>query len=127
MAPILITVSLGLLDFGRLFYYDVEFESALREGARYAAQKQLSVDSGVMTAGQLQANTATIIQGEASLPVSNVTVTKIVGATSRQGIEQVTATYNFYFISPWFQNPPFNINNPFVIRTRVATEVGTGL
>ena len=113
--PLLIAFALTALDMGRVFYYDVQFESGLREAARYAAKT-----SGAST-GVLQA----IIQQEGNLPagsVSNVLVVLWSGSTGGESIEKVTATYNFTFISPWFQTS-YGIANPLSIRTSVTAEV----
>jgi len=115
LAPLLISLSLGALDMGRLFYYDDEFQSALREAARYAS-KHPSVSSTTLQ---------TMIQNEGNLPsgsVASVSVSQQTGAQSGYKFEQVTATYNFTFISPWFQQVD-SITNPLSIRTYTAAEV----
>lgn len=115
IAPVLISMSLGILDLGRLFYYDVEFQSALREAARYAA-KNPSVSSTTLQ---------TMIQNEGNLPsgsVGSVSIASVTGTLGGATIEQVTATYSFTFISPWFQRVD-SISNPLSIRTYTAAEL----
>ena len=113
--PFLVSLALTALDMGRVFYYDVQFESGLREAARYAAK----------TTGASGTTLQTIIQQEGNLPsgsVSNVTVVQVTGVNGSESIEKVTATYNFTFISPWFQSS-YGIANPLSIRTSVTAEV----
>jgi len=115
LLPVLISLSLGALDMGRLFYYDDEFQSALHEAARYASRHP-----GVSTS-TLQ----TMIQNEGNLPsgsVTSVSVAQQTGSQSGYMFEQVTGTYNFTFITPWFQRVG-SIANPLSIRTYTAAEV----
>ncbi|MGI8914932.1 MAG: TadE/TadG family type IV pilus assembly protein [Chloroflexota bacterium] len=116
--PILITLALGTVDLGRLFYYDVQFQSALREAARYAAKN----------AGVSNSTLQTIVQNEGNLPVgsvTSVTVTNVTGTLGQASIEQVTGTYSFTFVSPWLQTQT-SLSNPIRIRTFVAAEVDQG-
>ncbi len=113
--PLLITIALGALDMGRLFYYDVAFQNALRESARYAAKHPSTSTATLLS----------IMQNESGLPagsITSVTLTNITGANSGASLEQVTATYSFTFVSPWLQNR-FGIANPLSIRTFAAAEV----
>lgn len=113
--PLLITLALGAVDMGRLFYYDVAFQNALRESARYASKYPSTPTSTLLS----------IIQNESGLPagsVTSVTLTNITGANSGASLEQVTATYSFTFVSPWLHNR-LGIANPLSIRTFAAAEV----
>lgn len=116
LLPVMVSLALMTLDFGRLFYYDVQFQNAVHEAARVAA-KNPSVSTATLQ---------TIIQSEGGFPsgsVSNVSLNQIQGQMSSTGvkIEQVTATYSFTFITPWFQAMD-GVSNPLTVRTYVATE-----
>lgn len=95
----------------------MQFQNAVHEAARVAAKNPN------VTNATLQA----IIQGEGGFPsgsVSNVSLSQIQGNLCTTGvkIEQVTATYSFAFITPWFQLVD-GVSNPLTVRTYVATEV----
>jgi Flp pilus assembly protein TadG len=120
--PVFIGIALGVLDFGRLFYYTVQFDNGLREAARYAA-KNSSATTTDLTA---------IIVAEGNIPSSDITAVSLSSApgtlsgSNAGNIQTVTATYSFHFISPWLQNWA-GIANPLSIITHVAAEAGTGI
>lgn len=115
--PLLITFSMSGLDFGRYFFYRVQFENGVHEAARYAAQHSN------VTSRALQS----IIAGAsgnaiASTDITNVDVEQSTGSAG-ESIETVTATYTFHFISPWFTSW-LGIANPLASTTSVAAAVG---
>jgi Flp pilus assembly protein TadG len=116
IVPLLVTFAMSALDFGRLFYYDLQFQNALREGARYAARHS--------TSSTLSTDVQTVVQDEGNLPsgsLASVTVTKVTGSLGSETIEQVTGSYTFTFMTPWLQNT-VGLANPLRVRSFAAAE-----
>lgn len=118
LLPILLTVVLGAVDLGRLFYFDTQFQSGLREAARYASKHP----------GTSGTTLATIIEQEGNITpsmVTSVSVQQLAGTLNGETIEVVSGTYIFTFISPWL-NVAVNLPNPLRVRSFVAAENDQG-
>ena len=88
--PILIVLSMGMLDFGRAFHAKSVLDQAAREGAR-AAVVTNPLDAGAAQGRVQQVLVAAGITGAPPATVSGVDANHMV---------TVTVTYNFQFVTP---------------------------
>lgn len=81
--PVLLFLSMGLVEFGQYFYIRHCFESATRDGARYAIL-------GTATQSQTVATiTATLLEANVTYNASWVTITDLTAGTSVTDVSQV--------------------------------------
>lgn len=138
MVPFLIIGMMGMLDLGRAFYYQIAITNAVREGARYAVTPYylglnpscnsippypdpgsncVSAGDGVIEARINQELQGTGIQIPSSqinvIPDQGTRVSSFGGGTSQYPIT-VSASYQFYFITPIIGSL---IGNPLTIKT----------
>jgi len=88
--PILLVLSMGMLDFGRAFHAKSLVDQAAREGARIA------VISG-NTAADAQARADDVLRAGGLVGAPAATVSAVDPATH---LMTVTVTYNFQFVTP---------------------------
>jgi Flp pilus assembly protein TadG len=88
--PILLVLSLGMLDFGRAFHAKSILDQAAREGARVA------VVTVPLDPGPAQARVATVLTaaGMTGGPAASVS------AVDADHMVTVTVSYNFQFVTP---------------------------
>lgn len=106
--PLLLLFTFGIIDFGRLLWMKTTLTRATQAAARYGAVcNPASVTcTDIATFAKLQA------WGMGDITSGAFTVT-----TPACG-EQVSATYNFKFLIPWF--PQFGSSAPLGTRTLTA-------
>jgi Flp pilus assembly protein TadG len=97
--PLLLILTLGVMDFGRLFWTKMTMSRAASAAARCFAMNSNTCPS---------ADTAQTYASQQAWGTSNVTFN---AATAACGA-QVTATYNFTFIVPWWPGA-----NPLALST----------
>ena len=88
--PILIVLSMGMLDFGRAFHAKSLVDQAAREGVRMAAVPPTDVAA-------VQARVAAILASGGITGAPAATVSAVDPATH---LITVTATYSFQFVTP---------------------------
>jgi Flp pilus assembly protein TadG len=88
--PILIVLSMGMLDFGRAFHAKSVLDQAAREGARVA------VITNPLVAGPAQTRVSDVLTaaGMSGGPAATVS------AVGPDHMVTVTVTYNFQFVTP---------------------------
>jgi Flp pilus assembly protein TadG len=89
--PILLVLSLGMLDFGRAFHAKSILDQAAREGARVAVVTGPPLDPGPAQARVANVLSAAGMTGGPAATVSAVDADHMV---------TVTVTYNFQFVTP---------------------------
>ena len=89
VAPLLLMLTFGVMDFGRLFWTKMTMNRAASAAARCFALNNNTCPS---------TGTAQVYALQQAWGISNVTFT---GATAACGA-QVTASYNFTFVLPWW-------------------------
>ena len=116
IAPVLIILMLGVIDYGRVYFAYVSVTNGARIGADYAAtDPQAATDTAGIKAAALGDTTDLLNQSESN---PNVTV---VTANDSQGrlYADVTMTYTFTTLFPW-PGLPTSINVERTVRSRVA-------
>ena len=88
--PILLVLSLGMLDFGRAFHAKSILDQAAREGARVA------VVTVPLNAGPAQTTVANVLTAAGMTGGPAATVSAVDG----NHMVTVTVTYNFQFVTP---------------------------
>jgi Flp pilus assembly protein TadG len=89
--PILIVLSMGMLDFGRAFHAKSVLDQAAREGARVAVVTGPPLDPGPAQTRVANVLTAAGMTGGPAATVS---------AVDGDHMVTVTVTYNFQFVTP---------------------------
>jgi len=87
--PILLVLSLGMLDFGRAFHAKSLLDQAAREGARVAVVPPMDV-----AVAQARVQAVLVSGGITTAPTATVS------ALSPDNMITVTVTYNFQFVTP---------------------------
>jgi Flp pilus assembly protein TadG len=103
LLPVLVTLALGCVDFGRFAYSYIGLTNATRAGASYAIMNNYTSSTlgtwsaGVTTAAQQEMN------GQMGYNSSNLTVSSPVVTVESSGLRrvQVTASYPFRTLIPW--------------------------
>ena len=116
IAPVLIILMLGVVDYGRIYFAYVSVTNGARIGADYAAtDPQAATDTAGIRAAALGDTTDLLNQSESN---PNVTV---VTANDSQGrlYADVTMTYTFTTLFPW-PGLPTSIDVERTVRSRVA-------
>jgi hypothetical protein len=139
MVPFLIIGMMGMLDLGRAFYYQIAITNAVREGARYAVTPfYLGLNPSCQAVppypdpgancvspgdGAIEDRVNKELQGTGiQIPSSQMSVSPDQGARSSSFTNgtgsgypiTVSASYQFYFITPIIGSL---IGNPLTIRT----------
>lgn len=114
--PLLLLILMGLVDFGRSFYYHVTISNAAREGAAYAAR----------TTGATAANVAQIACNETGLAPYNAACPSALQVTYTapanadwNASATVTVRYQMSLVSGYLVGRVFSVN-PVTLRA-VAT------
>ena len=89
--PILLVLSLGMLDFGRAFHAKSILEQAAREGARVA------VVTSPLDPGPAQARVQAVL---AAAGITGAPAATVSGVDPNTHMVSVTVTYNFQFVTP---------------------------
>ena len=105
--PIMLLLLVGTVDLGRLFYFDVTVQNAVREGARRAVDY-------TRTNTEVQAAVTTAASG---ITVTGITVTPATRVSTTTGSVSVSATYTF---TPWMPGISTLVGNSLAV-TRTAT------
>ena len=116
IAPILIILMLGVIDYGRVYFAYVSVTNGARVGADYAAiGPTQAADTAAIKAAAL-GDTGDLLNQSPTNP--DVTVTT---ANDSQGrlYADVTMTYTFSTLFPW-PGLPTSINVERTVRSRVA-------
>ena len=116
IAPILIILMLGVIDYGRVYFAYVSVTNGARVGADYAAiGPTQAADTAAIKAAAL-GDTGDLLAQSSTNP--DVTVTT---ANDSQGrlYADVTMTYTFSTLFPW-PGLPTSINVERTVRSRVA-------
>ncbi len=87
---ILLTLTFGMIDFGRYVYANNVVQSAAQEGARV----------GVMSTGGVE---AAVLGKLITLDQANATVSSQVTGSAPKEMIQVDVTYQFRFITPYLE------------------------
>ena len=116
IAPILIILMLGVIDYGRVYFAYVSVTNGARVGADYAAigPTQAADTAAIKTAAL--GDTEDLLNQSPTNP--NVTVTTDYDSQDRLYAE-VTMTYTFSTLFPW-PGLPTSINVERTVRSRVA-------
>lgn len=93
LLPILLWICAGIVDFGRVYYYDIVAINAARSGARIAADTRRS-DAEVVTAVQVDVAGAIISGASLTITISPS------GTRSPADTATVTVQYTFTPITP---------------------------
>ena len=116
LAPFLIILMLGVIDFGRVYFAYVSVTNGARNGAHYASESATAAadTSGVTSAAV--ADTSDLL----NTSPSNPTVTVTTGNDSQGRLfADVTMAYTFSTIFPW-PGLPSSIDVERTVRARVA-------
>ena len=116
IAPILIILMLGVIDYGRVYFAYISVTNGARIGADYAATGPTqAADTAAIKAAAL-ADTTNLLNQSPTNP--DVTVTT---ANDSQGslYADVTMTYTFSTLFPW-PGLPTSIDIERTVRSRVA-------
>ncbi len=116
IAPILIILMLGVIDYGRVYFAYVSVTNGARIGADYASGSATkAADTAGIKAAALGDTTDLLNQSDTN---PNVSVTT---ANDSQGrlYADVTMTYTFSTLFPW-PGLPSSINIERTVRSRVA-------
>lgn len=102
MAPVLIVLMLGVIDFGRVYFAHVSVTNSARTGADYAAANcnpSCEVDDLAGIRNAVVAETTQLL----NTSVTNPTVSVNIGETLGSGNSHVdvTVSYTFTTIFPW--------------------------
>jgi Flp pilus assembly protein TadG len=100
--PLMLLFTLGLIDAGRLLWTNITLTRATEVAARCGA-----VNVTTCPAANIPTYAATQAQ---NFGIYDATAADFVAATPACGV-QVTATYTFQFVVPWF--PQFSAKAPF--------------
>jgi Flp pilus assembly protein TadG len=103
--PVLLLFLFGLMDTGRLLWTNITLTRATEVAARCGAINPAGVTT--CTAANIPAYAATQAQ---NFGISDAVAADFVATTPNCGV-QVTATYTFQFVVPWF--PQFSTKAPF--------------
>lgn len=99
--PVMLLITLGLMDTGRLLWTYITLSRATEAAARYGAV----CDSTTVTCNGIPDYAAAQAWG-----LNNVAASDFTATTPACGV-QVQATYTFQFVTPWF--PQFGASAPF--------------
>ena len=116
IAPILIILMLGVIDYGRVYFAYVSVTNGARVGADYAAiGPTQAADTAAIKAAALGDTGDLLAQSSTNPDVTVVT------ANDSQGrlYADVTMTYTFSTLFPW-PGLPTSINVERTVRSRVA-------
>jgi Flp pilus assembly protein TadG len=124
--PILLMMLFGIVEFGRIYNYQLTLSNAVREGARFAAVGPFTdttpnVETGSTTPVKTEIETKVKDYAAVSLVRANVTVTTNFqgnGTAARlpSGSAQVTATYSVTENIPFIPRNTFNIHSTAIMR-----------
>lgn len=111
--PVLLLVTIAVLDVGRAFFVTIAIQNATREGARQAARMPGTTDAEVEAIVRAEATGSGLDLG------SSLTVTTLRYASGSDSVIRVTASYNFPLILGIIRSTPIQITrftemlNPF--------------
>jgi Flp pilus assembly protein TadG len=111
--PILLVITIGMLDLGRAFFVTIAIQNATREGARLAARNPGTSDAEVEAVVRAEATGSGLDLG------SSLAVTTQRYLSGSDAVIRVTATYNFPLILGIIRSTPITITrftemlNPF--------------
>ena len=103
LLPVLVTIVLGCVDFGRFVYNYIAVVNAARAGAAYGSMNNYTTSTlSTWQAGVVQATKDEMAQQVGTANVSNITVT-VVASRDSNGLRRVrvTASYPFTTIMQW--------------------------
>lgn len=103
LVPLLLLFVLGIVDFGRAWYFQIRLTQAAREGVRIVA---LDITSPTPTARTLQAACGDSSDPSYASCAAQTTVTVVTTCSSTPGptdTGELTATMSYSFV-PWFGN-----------------------
>ena len=88
LTPLMLVLLIGTVDVGRLFYYDITVQNAVREGARRAIDV-------TRTDSEIQNSVTSAAPG---ITLTGISVTPSTRTSTTTGTVSVSATYSF---TPW--------------------------
>jgi Flp pilus assembly protein TadG len=115
IAPVLIILMLGAIDFGRVYFAHVSVTNAARNGADYAATGPAAAVNTAGIRGAAVADTTNLLNSSPTNPLVSVAT-----GTDSQGhlYADVTVRYTFTTIFPWPGLP-----NAFTVARTVRARV----
>ncbi|MCH8025995.1 MAG: pilus assembly protein [Chloroflexi bacterium] len=116
IAPVLIIIMLGVIDYGRIYFAYVSVTNGARNGADYAAIGPTeAADTAGIKAAALTDTSDLLDQSATNPDVAVVTANDSQGSL----YADVTMTYTFTTLFPW-PGLPTSINVERTVRSRVA-------
>lgn len=94
IGPLFLTLCMGAIDLGRVYFAHVALVGAVEQGARTAALKPLTNDDQVKSAVVAEPS------GTLTLSAANVQVTPAYASRRQGATATVTATTNFRLVTP---------------------------
>lgn len=116
IAPVLIIIMLGAMDYGRVYFAYTSVTNAARTGADYAAAGPASASDTTGIRAAAVAETSDLLNTSASNPDVSVAT-----GTDSQGrlYADITVTYSFDTLFPW-PGLPSSFDVERTVRARVA-------
>jgi Flp pilus assembly protein TadG len=105
--PLLLLFTFGIIDFGRFLWTNTTLTRATQAAARCGALNATTICPNIAAYAVTQA-----------WGINDITASAFTVTTVACGV-QVSASYNFQFIIPWF--PQFTTSAPLGIQTLTAT------
>ena len=125
--PLLLLVTLAVVDFGALFYVHLALQNGVSQATRYGVTGNvmpgLTLENSIMTA--MRQSTPNLTLNDSAFVFSHLTPggTVWVGGTAAPGdIERVTVNYNWQIMTPMIR--PFFTNGQinFSVQSSMKTE-----
>ena len=114
LLPILLTILLGIIEFGMIMYGREIVTNATREGARAG----ITQGPPKLATGEITTISNNYLIGTGVNP-ANVTFTAVGAGGANPATLTVTATYNYFFMIPWIPAMT-GVPNPLIINTQTV-------
>lgn len=118
LAPVLLILALGVIDFGRVYFAYVSVTNGARNGAHYASNSPSAATNTVAIRDAAMGDMNELLGTSASNPA----VTTVTGNDGQGSLyADVTVTYTFNTIFPW-PGLPSSFDVERTVRARVSQQ-----